>query len=93
MNVFHVIGSEFTKPSSEEVSQDEINRLVGVWAFNGWELSMMRFRSPEDDHDVSLVIARDNGAVKCVAERSSLGVKELGLNRFGLEDIVRWVKN
>jgi len=89
MNVFHIMESEFSAARSEEVDTDEMNRLVGVWAFNGWDLEYRHFRTPEGNGDVHLVIARNNGATVCVAEMSRPGAKELGLDLFGLEDIVR----
>lgn len=90
---FHVLRGPFVEPSSKIVDEDEINRLVGVWAFNGWELEFIVLRTPNDDNDIRLVIARDNGTVKCVAEILRAGVKELGLDQIGLEDMVRWVED
>lgn len=87
---FHVVKGAFVSASSQTVDEDEINRLVGVWAFNGWELERKCLRTPNDDNDLRLVIAREDGIVKCVAEILRPGVKELGLDRIGLEDIVRW---
>jgi len=76
--VRHVLRGEFIAASSEDVSEEEMYRIAGRWAFHGFELELVRLRTREDDNDLHLMIAREGGIVVAVLSRERGGAKEWG---------------
>lgn len=76
--VRYVMRGKFIDASSGELSEEEMYRLAGWWAFQGFELERVCLRTPEDDNDLRLMIAREGGRVAAVLAMERPGAKEWG---------------
>ncbi|MFF9076327.1 hypothetical protein ACF1A9_29145 [Streptomyces sp. NPDC014872] len=76
--VRHVLSGEFVAASSEDVSEEEMYRITGWWAFQGYELERVCLRTREDNNDLRLMIAREGGRVVAVLSMKRAGAKEWG---------------
>lgn len=74
----YVMRGEFIAASSEDLTEEELYRRAGWWAFQGFELERMCLRTREDDNDLRLMIARRGGRVVAVLAMVRTGAKEFG---------------
>jgi len=74
----NVLRGEFIEASSSELEEEEAYRLAGWWAFAGFELERIYLRTREDDNDLRLVVARQEGRVAAVISMVRSGAKEFG---------------
>lgn len=74
----YILPGRFIRAKEEDLTWDEYHYRIGWQVVSGFDMEVVNLRTRNDDNDIEVVIAREDGIVKAVSTRVKCGSKEFG---------------